>query len=293
MLNNNNLVDYAKKALAEGWGYVWGTFGEVLTEAELEQKLKQYPGPVGNYLGFIRSHWMNKIVTDCVGLIKGAYWSESGALVYNPVNDVSADGMLSIAKEKGPIATIPDIPGICVHLPGHIGIYIGGGMVIEAHGTEYGVIQTPLQGGTPWVNWSKCPFIQYATQTAPVVVAPAVVPAHTNNSVAGKLQIALNLGGFTDYEGHQLLVDGDPGPRTRSAMAKVALGPGSINAIVGFVQEEMNEKMGWHIGVDNHYGNPFVAPHYHETYDALGTYQAAKGLIHDFVIGQQTLGSFL
>ena len=58
---------------------------------------------------------------------------------------MSADGAFEVAKEKGPIDTMPDIPGICVRYPGHMGIYIGNGEVIEARGTKYGVIKTKLK----------------------------------------------------------------------------------------------------------------------------------------------------
>ena len=37
------LVKHAQKALNEKWWYVWGTFGNVLTESLLESKAKQYP----------------------------------------------------------------------------------------------------------------------------------------------------------------------------------------------------------------------------------------------------------
>lgn len=166
MLTNKGLVDYARKALAEKWGYVWGTFGQVLTETLYQQKLQQYPDQVGSFKAFIRANWLGRKVADCVGLIKGYYWSESGTLKYNPATDVNANSMLSLAKEKGVIDTIPEVPGLCVWKQGHIGVYIGNGQVIEARGTKYGVIQTPLRGtgSTPWTHWLKCPFIEYVEE---------------------------------------------------------------------------------------------------------------------------------
>jgi hypothetical protein len=163
MLTNKGLVEHCKKALEEKWGYVWGTFGLILTKALLQQKLQQYPEEVGQYESFIRANWLNRKTVDCVGLIKGYYWSKDGKIVYVPKTDVSANGMYTIAKEKGPIDTLPELPGICVYKQGHIGVYIGNGQVIEARGTKYGVIQTPLRGtgSTPWTHWLKCPYIEY------------------------------------------------------------------------------------------------------------------------------------
>lgn len=166
MLTNIGLVEHCKKALDEKWGYVWGTFGMVLTEKLFADKLAQYPDGVGKYKDFIKSNWINRRTADCVGLIKSYLWWNGTGPVYNSKNDVSADGMKERAKETGTIDTMPDIPGICVWHKGHIGVYIGNGQVIEAHGTKYGVIQTPLKGpgSTGWSHWLKCPYIEYVEQ---------------------------------------------------------------------------------------------------------------------------------
>lgn len=163
---NYGLVDHAKRALTEKWGYVWGTFGQVLTGALLATKAKQYPDGVGLYSVFIEKNWLNKRTVDCVGLIKSYLWTdEDNTIKYNMATDITADMMYSRATKKGVISSMPDVPGICVWKKGHIGIYIGGGQVIEAHGTKYGVILTPLtgQGATPWTHWLECPYIKYVT----------------------------------------------------------------------------------------------------------------------------------
>jgi len=168
-MNNEGLVLYAKKALEEKWGYVWGTFGRVLTSDLLSQKVSQYPNGVGGYYDFIKAHWLGKKSVDCVGLIKGYYW---GAGNYVASTDVNADMMYRRASEKGTISNMPDIEGLCVHKDGHIGVYIGNGQVIEAHGTKYGVILTPLHGGTDWTHWLKCPYIDYVAESKPNPTIP-------------------------------------------------------------------------------------------------------------------------
>ena len=88
-----------------------------------------------------------------MNLIKSyLWWNENkNDVAYDPKYDtvngvpMSADGAFQIATEKGSINTIPDIPGICVRYPGHIGVYIGNGEVIEARGTNYGVVKTKLK----------------------------------------------------------------------------------------------------------------------------------------------------
>lgn len=162
--NNLDLVQYAIEAEQAGWGYVWGTYGTVLTELLLEALLEAYPDDIGEHEEFIRENWMGKRTADCVGFIKGYSWLEpkTHELVYgtNGMPDVSADGMYDAATEKGSIDTIPEIPGLAVWKEGHIGIYIGGGETIEAMGTRYGVVRRQLSAGS-WTDWLKIPYINY------------------------------------------------------------------------------------------------------------------------------------
>jgi hypothetical protein len=45
-------------------------------------------------------------------------------------------------------------------MPGHIGVYVGKGEVIEAMGTAYGVVKTKV-AGRGWHKWLRIPHIQY------------------------------------------------------------------------------------------------------------------------------------
>ena len=67
-------MTYAIHAWESGWGYVWGTYGSVLTDSLFAYKLEQYPDGVGSYADFIRANWLGGRTTDCVGLIKGYGW---------------------------------------------------------------------------------------------------------------------------------------------------------------------------------------------------------------------------
>ena len=55
--NNLDLVQWAIAAEKAGWGYVWGTFGQVLSRDLLAAKVEQYPDNVGIYEEFIRSNY--------------------------------------------------------------------------------------------------------------------------------------------------------------------------------------------------------------------------------------------
>lgn len=162
--NATDLVTYAINAYESGWGYVWGTFGSVLTEGLFQAKLDQYPDGVGNYEEFVRNNWVGKRTTDCCGLIKGYGWldPETMSIDYgtNGMPDLGANQMYYNASESGTIDTIPEIPGLAVWHDGHIGVYIGNGYVIEAMGTKYGVVKTQLEG-RGWTHWLKVEYINY------------------------------------------------------------------------------------------------------------------------------------
>lgn len=162
--NNLDLAAYAVQAWENNWGYVWGTYGNVLTESLFAYKLKQYPDGVGKYKDFIQANWLGRRTADCVGLIKGYGWldASSGAIRYgtNGMPDYGANQMYQSAVIKGPMSTMPEIPGLAVWKSGHIGIYIGNGYVVEAMGTKYGVVKTEA-AGRGWQGWCKLPSIDY------------------------------------------------------------------------------------------------------------------------------------
>ena len=166
--NNLDLVKWAQMAYDNKWGYVWGSHGNVLTANELKRFEKTFGSHVTDKEEYIKSHWLGRRTSDGVGLIKGYGWYDetSGTIKYgtNGMKDVTADGMFNAAVEKGPISTMPDIPGIAVWHQGHIGVYIGNGYVIHAANTYDGVIKTPITS-SGWTHWLKVPYINYIEET--------------------------------------------------------------------------------------------------------------------------------
>jgi len=161
---NIGLVEWANFAYENGWGYVWGSYGHVLTENQLEIYKRVSGTHVTNYEEYIRSHWLGRRTSDCVGLIKGYGWynPDTGNIEYgtNGMPDLGANAMHAAATEKGPMSTMPEIPGIAVWQEGHIGVYIGNGYVIQAANTFDGVIKTKLSYNR-WQEWLKIPYINY------------------------------------------------------------------------------------------------------------------------------------
>lgn len=163
--NSTDLVIWAKQAHENGWGYVYGTYGNILSEDLLLDRANIFGTHVTDFEDFIRENWMKRRTADCVGLIKGYGWydASTGDIVVgtNGMADVTANGMFEAATVKGTIDTMPDTSGLAVWQDGHIGIYIGNGEVIEAMGTEQGVVKTVLSYGA-WTHWLEIPYISYA-----------------------------------------------------------------------------------------------------------------------------------
>ena len=169
--NNLDLAAYAVQAWENNWGYVWGTYGNILTPSLFAYKKQQYPDGVGNHADFIESHWLGRRTADCIGLIKGYGWldTKSMAIGYaaNGMPDYGADQMYRACKnagvqneDYGPISTLPELPGLMLWKSGHAGVYIGGGYVIEAMGTRKGVVKTKVSD-RGWQGWGKLPYIDY------------------------------------------------------------------------------------------------------------------------------------
>lgn len=168
--NNLDLVKWCENAYKDGWGYVYGGYGQVCTKQYLDQQASLFPGnnEAGGEMRQVGEKWLGKRVCDCIGLIKSYAWynANSGEIVAgsNGFTDCGANSIWSNVTESGPISNMPDTPGLAVWMNGHIGVYIGNGEVIKAQGTAYGVVKTELNG-RGWTKWLKIPNIKYVNQS--------------------------------------------------------------------------------------------------------------------------------
>lgn len=156
--------------------YWYGCYYNPCTEALLQRKAKQYPSHYKEArMPTYRKHIAaGQIAGDCVnGAIKGAIWSELGTRqpVYGSHGcpDKSADGMFEFCKTQGmpwgTIGSMPDKPGLAVRFAGHVGVYVGGGEVVEWRGFNYGCVVTKLSG-RKWTHWYELPWIIYGEAAA-------------------------------------------------------------------------------------------------------------------------------
>lgn len=170
MKTNLKLVEFAEKAFKEDWGYCLGTFGNILTPTLLQQKMKQGNG-VGAYntknLPYLKKY-TNKRVSDCYGLVKAFKWwnGEGKQPSYIASQDRNQEGAFNASKEKGPLSTIPEVPGLILWMRGHAGIYIGHGEFIECVGSPVGMRKGKIANGrvisgSPFTHWFKDTYVDY------------------------------------------------------------------------------------------------------------------------------------
>ena len=121
---------------------------------------------------------------DCVGLIKGILWGWSGDMgrtyggagyACNGVPDYDAKKMIDACRDVSTdFSAIVD--GEAVWMDGHIGVYVGGGVVVEATPKWRGGVQwstcanvSPAlvpgtAGGRTWTKHGKLPWVDYAAE---------------------------------------------------------------------------------------------------------------------------------
>lgn len=179
-ITNLQLVAYVKAQV--GHPYWYGTFGQTASATLYKQKKAQYPNYYDqNKYKVVFKDQYGQRVHDCVGLIKGAVWSNgnpSAEPKYNSKQDTNANGLIKKCIESGDIGSIPEIQGLIVWKENHVGVYIGGGLVVEAKGHDSGVVITRVTE-RPWVKWGKLPaeFVVYAAPVPDPVPEPVIQPS--------------------------------------------------------------------------------------------------------------------
>lgn len=148
------LIDAFRQALSEEWGYIWGTRGQTWTQADQNKATRAMTIQYGQ-------KWVGRRVADCSGLFVWAYKLHNESIyhgsntIWNKYTDLARRGPLAgeVRIRKG-TAVFQNTDGT----RGHIGLYIGGGMCIEAKGTKSGVVTSPL---ATWDEWGELTQVDY------------------------------------------------------------------------------------------------------------------------------------
>ena len=165
MVSAADFVEKCYIPLNEGWGYIWGQWGAVWTEAKQKAATREMTVKYG-------SKWIGKMVTDCSGLIKWALYQLGESIThharYQYTDYCHRKGkLINCLREDGSAI----LPGTAVFLQGkeehihHVGVYVGDNVCIEAKGTIYGVVTSEL---SHWDHWGELIMVDYSGQDTPV-----------------------------------------------------------------------------------------------------------------------------
>ena len=178
MIDVLQLIALFKQALAEKWGYIWGTAGVKWTQTRQNALNKTTAAKYAQGRKYGKK-WIGHMVADCSGLFRWAFL-KLGSDIHHGSDTIfrkycSQKGELSKGKrtDGGYLK-----PGTAVFVwngdnYSHIGLYIGDGTVIEAAGTQSGVCTSKVTAGK-WTHWGELTGVDYSNCNTPV---PDPVPA--------------------------------------------------------------------------------------------------------------------
>ena len=183
MIKAQDLINGFKKSLDDKWGYIYGMTHEAWTTVKQEAYEREYAGdPDRENSCKYGVRWAGHWVTDCSGLFR--YWfSQLGGKIAHGSNSIwddycsqkgtLVDGFRTDGKELLPGTAVFTSSG---NKHNHIGLFIGGGNVIEAAGAQSGVIMSSLFG-KKWTHWGELRGVSYDGKEEEMITATVVLPA--------------------------------------------------------------------------------------------------------------------
>lgn len=161
MISVPDLISKFQYAMDNDWGYIWGTSGQLWTQAAQNASTRENTVKYG-------SRWIGHHVVDCSGLFSWSF-AQLGGYMYHGSNTMydrycTRKGKLINGYKNG---TEPLLPGTAVFTGdatehGHVGLFVGGNDVIEARGTQYGVVKGRLTD-KKWTYWGELIGVDYST----------------------------------------------------------------------------------------------------------------------------------
>lgn len=161
------LIEKFQYALKNKWGYIYGSAGEVWTEAKQKAATRTQTVKYG-------SQWIGHHVADCSGLFSWAF-EQLGGYMYHGSDTMfrkytTATGQLKKGKRTDGKELRKGTAVFCYNEEkknySHVGLYIGNGWVIEAAGTQSGVIKTKVSN-SKWEFWGELRGVNYNTEPIP------------------------------------------------------------------------------------------------------------------------------
>ena len=154
MPTGKEIAERALIPLNEKWGYIWGKSGQIWTAEAQAKATREMTIKYG-------SRWIGKRVCDCSGLV---VWilSHYGIRVPHGSNSMYKNGYMS---ERGALPRVLPMGALVFKAKDddmhHEGVYIGSGWVVEAYGTQKGVIKSTIDSG--WTHYGLIKGVDYGS----------------------------------------------------------------------------------------------------------------------------------
>ena len=218
------LIEKFKQALADKWGYIWGTRGELWTVAKQAELNRTTDADRANSRKY-GSKWIGHKVADCSGLFSWAF-KQLGGYMYHGSDTMFRKYCTKTGELKNGKRTDgqPLLPGTAVFVfngkkYSHVGLYIGNGTVIEAMGAYNGVTTSKITAGK-WAYWGELKGVDYSKEApepepTPEPVKKPTVRKGNRNAYVKELQTDLTKLG---YNLGICGIDGDFGTATEKAV---------------------------------------------------------------------------
>lgn len=242
MVTAQGLIGKFRQALDENWGYIWGKYGQLWTEKDQENTTDEKARMYG-------AQWIGHRVADCSGL---GYWAfrELGGFIVHGSNTIWNEYVTDRCELKNGQRTDgkPLFPGDPVFLKKtengkisrhHIGYYVGDDTVIEAKGTQWGVVTSKLTRWHETAHWYNVQYDNGAYYSKLLTLkrgmscdAVEELQALLNAKYGYNLEIDGSFGKATeaavkDFQAkHNLTVDGIVGRKTWAALG---VNDGNVN----------------------------------------------------------------
>lgn len=222
-MTNKEFIEKLIKVSEMKTVYAKGGIGQPLYPANKTKLEKQYAYNKGRFDGL----GSKCFAFDCCGLVKSVIWGfygdsklSLGGAVYESMDlkDVSEKGIINLCVISDDFTVIE--AGELLYMPGHCGVYIGNGNVVESTPSWNNGVQITEISKRKWKCHGKLPQILYnETAPAPKNKKPDIPKFYLKLGSRGmevdKLQKCLN---FVINAG--LDVDGKFGPLTKNALLR-------------------------------------------------------------------------